>query len=151
MSLHNILIRELRASKAREKAEREEAIRYREDNMPLIVNAFKDVLTKELDGYGVRVYINKTQNNVECEDGDKFFLTASKKHTTIRTELRVKNRIPSSEFMNIFRQQSGVSDATVTKDGKTHFTVQFMTPQEEVPSTIRRILTRVKPMVGAMA
>lgn len=148
MSLHNILIRELREKKAKEKAERDAAIRYREDNMHLIVNEFKDVLTKELDGYGVRVYINKTQNNVECEDGDKFFLTASKKHTTIRTEFRVSNRVPSAEFMNIFRQQSGINDATVTKDGKTHFTVQFMTPQEEVPSTIRRILTRVKPMVA---
>lgn len=149
MSLQSILIRQLREKKAQEKADREAALRYREDNMHLIVNEFKSVLEQELDGYGCKVFINKTQNNVECEDGDKFFLTASKKHSTIRTEFRFEKRITSVEFMRIFEEQMGhMTGAKVTKDGQTHCTVMFMTPQEDVPSTIKRILTRVKPRMA---
>lgn len=147
MGVESILIRQLRERKAKEKADREAALRYRKDNMHLIVDAFRLVLIDELADFDVKVYINKTQNNVECSDGDKFFLTASVKHSTIRVEFRVSNIIPSLEYMKIFREQSGILDAVVTKDGKTHFTIQFMVEQEDVPNVIKRILTRVKPMV----
>jgi hypothetical protein len=150
MTVANILIRELRQKKAQAKAEKEATRRYREDNMKLIVADFNKTLKDDLADFDVEVYINETQNNVNCANGDKFYLTASKIHSNIRVGMRVqvKGDLNSVEYMDVFRAQMGtLLGAKVYKEGRDYFMVGFRCPQEDVASTIRRILTRVTPNV----
>jgi hypothetical protein len=150
MSVANILIRNLRDKKAEDKRKREAERRWRADNMVLIVGDFNKSLKEELEGYDAQVYINETQNNVDCSNGDKFFLTASKNHSNIRVVFRVSDpKISSVDYMKVWNEQMGILlGAKVVREGKSYFYIQFMSPQADVASTIKRIMTRVHPAVA---
>ncbi len=146
MGIESILIRNLRAEKAREKEKRDSLKKYRKDHMDIVVQEFNKSLITELNDCDVKVYINQTQNNVDLPDGDKFYLTASKNHDDILVGYLVRNIGDTTSAIRVFNDNMGMK-ANIARDRINDGLITFRIPQVDVVAKIRRVMDSVKPKI----
>lgn len=141
--------KEFRERKMKARQERERWLRERADNFEEIVGSFNKTLQDELADTGYKVFINETQVNVECPDGDKFYLTCSLRHCNVRVDFLCRKHDPQNSIALIEQIRKLVGNGYKFSDNsrkrKTGTVVRFMVPQEDVGQVINMFHGRVKP------
>lgn len=154
MSMYGSLAEQLERRK-QEQSERDAALKAsKKQSLSQKVGQLNIGLSKDLDDIdGIRVYINRTQVNVDFDTGDKVFLTSSNVHDRVRFLLVVRHTTDDhyEEIHKLLKDSlggfySGCDNATVSENSK-QVQLQFMVTQEDLSNVIKRIYERFLPNV----
>lgn len=140
----------LTAYRAAKKAERENRIARRQDISGRSENLLNELQLHFLRDDDLRIYINKTQVNVDFCQGatDKFYLTCSRRHDRIRVDLLIRDLLPSHNktVFAWFDVKFGLKAKDASGRRRKDTMMRFMMDAKDVAKFIETIKYEFRPI-----